>query len=534
MAESDSFKVIQALRDGADYFWNSISSLETAIVNVLCTTNDANKDSASNAQQTPKTKISNLENSICNFIEQIFPINPKVEGDADIIAQWKRNNLERDFSEKNEDEIEVLVEKTRQNAINLYREISGGSETQKEIKLITLLHANRLKLINEVLSNDSKSEEVKLEEIKDIIENKGNFNPNFNLMDNIYFLTEVNFQPGDDLEWRSLLPEAPRPAKATSNSSSIYPPQRRDPSQDRIILDKETKEQLLFRLIDFKYSCLGVLESGADNKVNKIRALETLCQKELTTDYAKEYSATKKNIQSKIEKGARFVEEELGRIKFEANILANQAKETPDIRQKTISSLLDDQIETIQNKVAEKIKEDKFIEPENEDRLALKEESQKQIEVVKQYAENIAKSGIYEEEAKMLNKLTDFQISKDVVGAIRTAMYNEAFIQISFAKGRELVEKVRKMTGDDVTPPPSPRNSRSHAPSPSLLEGSTPPPDYDNYIDELLEKNSTPDEISEEIEYHKIAQQLIEPPIPAPRRPQKSKEIEPPITAPRR
>ena len=455
-------------------FWNSISSLETAIVNVLCPTNDANKDSASNAQQTQKTKISNLEKSICNFIEQIFP-NPKVEGGADIIAQWKRNNLERDFSNKNDDEIESLVEKTRQNAINLYREISGGSETQQEIKLITLLHANRLKLINEVLSNDSKSEEDKLEEIEDILKNKGNFNPNFNLMNNIYSLTEVNFQPGNDLEWRSLLPEEPTPDEAPIKSYSIYPPQRRDPSQDRIILDKKTKEQLLFRLIDFKYSCLGVLESGAKKSI-EIKALETLCQKELTTDYAKEYSATKKNIQSKIEKGARFVEEELGRIKFEANILANQAKETPDIRQQTISSLLDCKSETIQNKVAEKIKEDKFIEPENEDRLALKEESQKQIEVVKQYAENIAKSGIYEGGAKMLNKLTDFQISKDVAGAIRTAMYNQAFIQISFAKGRELVEKVRNITGDDVTPKSSPRNSISPASSPSLLEGSTPPP----------------------------------------------------------
>ena len=239
-----------------------------------------------------------------------------------------------------------MVEKTRQNAINLYREISGGSETQQEINLITLLHAHRLKLIKEVLSKDDKSKEDKLEEIKDILKNKGNFNPNFNLMDNIYSLTEVNFQPGDDLEWRSLLPEEPTPAKSPTNSSSIYPSQRRDPFQDRIILDKETKEQLLFRLNDFGYSCLGVLESDAE-KSHKIEALKTLCQKESTTDYAKEYSATKKNIQSKIEKGARFVEEELGRIKFEANILANQAKETPDIRQKTISSLLDDQIETI-------------------------------------------------------------------------------------------------------------------------------------------------------------------------------------------
>ena len=151
-----------------------------------------------------------------------------------------------------------MVEKTRQNAINLYREISGGSETQQEINLITLLHAHRLKLIKEVLSKDDKSKEDKLEEIKDILKNKGNFNPNFNLMNNIYHLTEQNFQPGDDLEWRSLLPEKSSHAKSPTNSSSIYPPQRRDPSQDRIILDKKTKEQLLFRLIDFKYSCLGV------------------------------------------------------------------------------------------------------------------------------------------------------------------------------------------------------------------------------------------------------------------------------------
>jgi len=281
MAESDSFKVIKALIDGADYFWDSISSLKTAIVNALSCTNVTNKDSIDNGKQTPKPKI-----------------NTKVEGGADIIAQWKRNNLKRDFSNKNDDEIESLVEKTRQKAINLYRKISDDSETQQEINLITLLHAHRLKLINEVLSNDSKSEEDKLEEIKDILENKGNFNPNFNLMDNIYFLTEVNFQPGNDLEWRSLLPEKSSHAKSPTNSSSIYPPQRRDPSQDRIILDKKTKEQLLFRLNNFRYSCLGVLESGAKESI-EIKALETLCQEESTTDYAKKYSTTKKNIKDK-------------------------------------------------------------------------------------------------------------------------------------------------------------------------------------------------------------------------------------------
>jgi hypothetical protein len=468
MAESDSFKVIKALMDGANNFLNSISSLETAIVNALSCNNVADN------RQTPKPKTSNLENSICNFIASIWGLNTKVEGGADIIAKWKRNNLKRDFPNKNDDEIKVLVEKTRQKAINLYRKISDDSETQQEIKLISLLHAHRLKLIKEVLKEDSKSEEDKLKEIKDILENKGNFNPNFNLMNNIYWLTEVNFHPGDDLELRSFLPKESTPAKAPTNSSSIYPPQRRDPSQDRIILDKETKEQLLFRLNDFGYSCLGVLESDAE-KSHKIEALKTLCQKESTTDYAKEYSATKKNIQSKIEKGARFVEEELGRIKFEANILANQAKETPDIRQKTISSLLDDQIETIKSKVAKKIKEDKFIGPESEDQLALEsnprvilpeldhinqpqkqsalKESQKQIKVVKQFAENIAIRGILEGKNTMLDKLTSFQ----VVGAIRTAMYHQAFIEISFAKGVELVETVRKMTGGDVTPKSSPK-----------------------------------------------------------------------------
>ena len=50
----------------------------------------------------------------------------------------------------------------------------------------------------------------------------------------------------------------------------------------------------------------------------------------------------------------------------------------------------------------------------------------------------------------------------------------------------------------------------------------------------LLKKDSTPDEIIQEIEYHEIAQQLTEPPIPAPRRPQKSKKMEPPIPAPTR
>jgi hypothetical protein len=261
-----------------------------------------------------------------------------------------------------------------------------------------------------------------------------------------------------------------------------------DPSN---ISEETSKEELLFRLNDFKYSCFGVLASGAKESP-KIEALRELCQEESTTDYAKEYSTTKINIQSKIEKGARVVETELVKIECEVNktILANKEQATPNIKQQIISILLDQEIETIKKKVVQEIKEDKFIGTKSEAQLALEsnprvilskpnqialKESQKQIEVVKQFAENIAEWGISEGRNKMHNTLTHLKISKDVAGAIRTAMYNEAFIEISFAKGRELAEKLHKITGDDVPPPPSPRNSPSRAPSPSLLEGSAPP-----------------------------------------------------------
>ena len=177
------------------------------------------------------------------------------------------------------------------------------------------------------------------------------------------------------------------------------------------------------------------------------------------------------------------------KLGFEADktILANGEGETPNIKQQVISSLLNNQIEIIQNKVAKKIKEDKFIGTKSQNTLALKinprvilseqnqieqsalkEESLKQIEVVKQYAENIAKWGISEGRNKMPNKLTSFQISKNVAGAIRTAMYNEAFIQISFAKGRELVEEFGKIPGGDVTPPSQKIQPRAQLTEPSI------------------------------------------------------------------
>lgn len=447
MAESDSFEVIQALRDGGDCFWNSISSLETAIVNALSCNNVADK------QQTTTPKSSNLENSICNFIAQIFGLNTKVEGDADIIAQWKRNDLKQEPKIQGEDEVEikVLVEKTRQNAINLYREISGGSETQQEINLITLLHAHRLKLIKEVLKEDSKSEEDKLKEIKDILENKGNFNPNFNLMDNIYCLTEVNFQPGNDLEWRSLLPEEPTPAKSPTNSSSIYPPQKRD----SFILDKKTKEQLLFRLNDFGYSCLGVLESGA-NEISKIEALKALCQEESATDYAKEYSDLKSAIRKKIESGASAVYLELCKIDLNALNLTNlnYPEETEEERATCYDSykkqLLDENISSIIRMATDKLRQTK--------REVGKFEEEEQVEtkrlksLLNSKAEIIAESGIKNGIDKMHYSLMAID---PLIDTIRTAMYNHAFIQISFAKGRELVEELGKIPGGDLAPPPS-------------------------------------------------------------------------------
>ncbi len=69
------------------------SSLETPIFNALSCKNVADNANITDKQQATKHKTRNLENSICNFIAQIWCTNTKVEGDADIIAQSKRNNL---------------------------------------------------------------------------------------------------------------------------------------------------------------------------------------------------------------------------------------------------------------------------------------------------------------------------------------------------------------------------------------------------------------------------------------------------------
>jgi hypothetical protein len=409
------FKPIKALRDGADFFWDSISSLETGIVNTLF------RNNVSDEQQATKPKTSNLGNIICNFIGQIFGINTKVEveGDADIIAKWKRTNLENmEDQNLSEDKIETLAQETRQKAIDLYRKISGGSETQQEINLITLLHEHRLKLIGEVLSADDKSETEKLQYIKDILENKGDFQQHINLASNIYNLTEANFQPGDDLKINFLLPKAP------GNSSSTYPPQWKDPSQDRIILDKETKEELLFRLNDFKYSCLGVLDSGFHYS-NQIEALKGLLEEHSAQtsreDFVKKHADLKLAIGGKIEIG-------VARLEFGLN-------------RKMANESIKEDVENILNQsYPSKVEED---------------DKAKSILTTK--AEDIAESMLNLNFAEIKESFSDFSY------AVKQMMYFYTFQQISYARGKELAEQVSKITGDSLTPQSSPRKSRSNA-----------------------------------------------------------------------
>lgn len=412
-----------------DPFYDAISSLGNGIVSTY-----------KSCKEIVRGTFEQKNNSQTSLAEQ-----PKVffgENAQKIADLYEDNFTSKGLTAPDEDKKLIY-----DNALHLYEKIGEGSEDQKERKLITLLHRHRVASINNILKDDDKNEEEKLRDINKIL-NDSNYGFNHSLDYNIFWLAhninKSTFLLGDQ-----------------SNIS-----------------EKTSEEELFFRLNDFEYSCRGVLASGA-KKSAKIEALKTLCQEESTTDYAKKYSTTKINIQDKIEKGARVVEAELVGIEFEANktILANQEEETSDIRQQIISSLLGYKFETIKSRVAKKIKEDEFIGPKSKDRLTLKgkpkailpeldhinqpqkqlalKESREQIEVVKQYAENIAKWGISEGRNKMPNKLTDIKISKNVAGAIRTAMYNEAFIKISFAKGRELVEKVRNITGDDVTPPPS-------------------------------------------------------------------------------
>ena len=418
-----------------DPFYDAISSLENGIVTAY---QSCEKEFQKNFNPNTKNPDQQFDSETSSEQQQQENLNKAAQYIADL---YEDNCNSKELTVP--DEGKKLI---YDNALHLYEKIGEGLEDQKERKLITLLHRHRVASINNILKDDAKNEEEKLDDINKIL-NDSNYDFNHSLDDNIFWLAQ-------NINKSTFLLEGP------SNIS-----------------EKTSKEELLFRLNDFGYSCLGVLASGAD-KVNKIEALKALYQEESTADYAKKYLTTKKNIQSKIEKGARVVEAELVKLGFEADktILANGVKETPDIKQQIISGLLDDQIETIQNKVAKEIKEDKFIGNKSEaqlpsernprfpneiEQLALKE-SREQIKVVKQYAEKIAKWGIFEGRNKMPNKLTDIKISEDVVGAIRTAagairtaMYNQAFIEISFDKGRELVEQLGKIPGGDEMPPPS-------------------------------------------------------------------------------
>jgi hypothetical protein len=481
--------------DGIDFFLDSISSLETGIVNIFChgdeKTNNKSDDSANNLEKNPKHKISNIEKTIFGFLAIMTrDYKSSEELEADSISKWKASNLSQSQTQYSDNEIQIAQNKTCENALNLLRKISDDDETQREINLITLLHEHRLKLIREILNNKVKSEGQKLQEIKDILENKVDFQQHMNLASNIYYLTEANFQP-----------DASEPSRQSSNNEStssnsdanppthrgIYPqytiPTPEDLDRSQSFSDQKTKEELLFRLNDFKYSCLGVLDSGFHDS-NQIEALKGLLEEHSAQtrreDFVKKHADLKSAIGDKIETGVARLE--LG--------LKNKMKKSTE---KDVENIL-----------------------KQHSNLSGAIEKDKANSILVSKAEYITESMLKLDFDEIKESLSNFSY------AVKQMMYFYTFQQISYARGKELAEAMSE--NDDMKSPlPSPQNSIWCAPSNLGLEVNTPP-HYDNFIDTLdtvkkaREEESTYDEILDEIEFQEIAQPFKEPPIPAPRR----------------
>jgi hypothetical protein len=141
------YSAFGTLGSGINFFLNQCSSIQTCIIDII-----------------PFIPKDNIKKS-----NPPAPIRSKLEEQAEIIARWKEDNLKkqneklkpREIILYSDDQIQELKNERYKEALSLFQKISGDNETQQEIKLITLLHEHRLKLIGEVL-NYSDEKKVKL------------------------------------------------------------------------------------------------------------------------------------------------------------------------------------------------------------------------------------------------------------------------------------------------------------------------------------------------------------------------------------
>lgn len=422
------YDLAKCFGDGIDFFLNSISAVETGIVNIFChggeKTNNKSDDSANN----PEHKISNIEKTIFGFLAIMTrDYKSSEELEADSISKWKASNLSQSQTQYSDNEIQIAQNKTYENALNLLRKISDDDETQREINLITLLHEHRLKLIGEVLNAVDKSESKKLQDIEEILQNKGDFKQHMNLANNIYYLTEANFQP-----------DASEPSRQFSNNKStssnsdanlpthrgIYPqyttPIPEDLDRSQSFYDQKTKEELLFRLNDFKYSCLGVLYSSVKES-HQIQALKELfvehSSQNSREDFVKKHADLKLAIGGKIETGAKKLEDGL-----------NLGMTNESIEQDVANIL------------------NQLYRPSKEGEL------NKANSILATKAEDITESMFKLDFNEIKESFSDFSY------AVKQMMYFYTFQEISYARGKELAEKFQEIPQPFNEPPiPAPR-----------------------------------------------------------------------------
>ena len=396
-----------------DPFYDTISSLGNGIVRAC----------QSCEKEFQKNFNPNTKNPDQQFDSETSPEQQRQENfnkAAQNIAYLYENNCTYGGLDVSNEDKQLIYD----NALHLYEKIGEGSDDEKERKLITLLHRHRVASINNILKDANKNEEEKLGDINKIL-NDSNYYSNLSLDDNIFWL-----------------------AQNINKSTFLLGDQSN-------ISEKASKEELLFRLNDFGYSCLGVIESGAE-KSHKIQALEEfLMEQQPIENLIKEHSNLKSLIRKKIEKGVSVVFFESFKIDHEALKLTDSSyqKKTEEEKATCYNSfknqLLDQNRSSIIVMATDRLRKTKSEVGtfEEEEQVTKRLES-----LLNSKAEIIAESGIKNGIDKMPYSLMDMDIDP-LIDSIKTAMYNEAFFQISFAKGRELVEKVRKMKGGDVTPP---------------------------------------------------------------------------------
>lgn len=423
------YSAFGTLGSGIDFLLNQCSSIQTSIIDII-----------------PFIPKDNIKKS-----NPPAPIRSKLKKQAEIIARWEEDNL-RKQNEKlkpkatilySDSQIQELKNERYKEALSLFQKISGDNVTQQEIKLITLLHEHRLKLIGEVLND--KSEIDKLDKIDKILNYGGDFYQDLDLLYNIYDLTEKKFNPQLDLPIQS--PNASSPSinredrfPISSNAFLSYPPRQKDLNA---IADKKTKEELLFRLNYFKYSCLGVLKSGVE-KSHKIGALKELIE-EQSDLVRRKFKVKHQEFDCKIRK----VIEIFVHKKFQEIIKVERSQQIPmeeeDLKQKEkyLKKISDQILESYKSNLADASMKEK---PESYELPQIKEENK--IKIEQEYITNLK-------------------------NLMKEKIYQFATEEMSFYEGIKLAEKMQSIATDSsfsvnperLTPPPSPR-SREGAPSP--------------------------------------------------------------------